>query len=326
MNPQAFISHASEDKERFVLRFAERLLSKGVNAWVDQWEMLPGDKLVDKVFNHGLKPSDIVIVVLSNISVQKPWVQKELNTAIVKNIEDKIRLIPVRLDGCQIPECLRDTLYQTIRDLNSYDIEFDRIVSAIFGQYDKPPLGSRPPYTAPDVLQMDGICRNDSLFLEEACRLALQQGHSMILNPDALVATLSAKGMSEQDMLDAQEVLTSHYYIETHRTIGKPYVYVFNIETSGFQLFAEAGGVLDYDKSINDVARMVVEQVLIHGGMVSNTSIETELEMPAMLVEHILERLQEHGQIKYQTEKGGRLFMTVYWASPELRRKLEGNA
>jgi hypothetical protein len=60
--------------------------------------------------------------------------------------------------------------------------------------------------------------------------------------------------------------------------------------------------------------------------MVENSSIETELEMSAMLVEHILERLQNHGQIKYQTSIGGRLFMTVYWASPELRRKLEGDA
>ena len=98
---------------------------------------------------------------------------------------------------------------------------------------------------------MDGLCRNDSLFLEEGCRIALQQGNPTI-NPDALVATLSAKGMSEQDMLDAQEVLASHYYIKTHQTIGKPRVYMFNIETFGFQLFAEAGGVPDYDKNITE--------------------------------------------------------------------------
>ena len=95
--PHVFISHATEDKQRFVLSFAERLLSKGVNAWVDQWEMLPGDKLVDRVFDGGLKPSDVVIVVLSKASIQKPWVQKELNTAVVKNIEDKTRLTQL---GC----------------------------------------------------------------------------------------------------------------------------------------------------------------------------------------------------------------------------------
>jgi hypothetical protein len=50
-NPRAFVSHASEDKDRFVIGFAGRLRAKGVNAWVDTWEMLPGDKLIDKVFN-----------------------------------------------------------------------------------------------------------------------------------------------------------------------------------------------------------------------------------------------------------------------------------
>ena len=48
---KVFISHASEDKERFVIQFAKRLRSQGIDAWVDIWEMLPGDSLVDKIFN-----------------------------------------------------------------------------------------------------------------------------------------------------------------------------------------------------------------------------------------------------------------------------------
>src|ERR1017187_1535510 len=148
---KVFISHASEDKERFVLRFAERLRSKGIDVWVDEWEMLPGDKLIDKVFNDGLKPSDTVIVVLSDISIEKPWVQKEVNTAVVKNIEDRTRLIPVRLARCGVPECLRDTIWQDIPDVVNYDKEFERIVNAIHGQFEKPALGDKPAYVRPDV-------------------------------------------------------------------------------------------------------------------------------------------------------------------------------
>jgi len=58
---------------------------------------------------------------------------------------------------------------------------------------------------------------------------------------------------------------------------------------------------------------------------VGNTAIETELNLPSMLVEHILERLKTIGYIEYDTSIGGRLFMHVYKVSPELRRKLEGN-
>jgi hypothetical protein len=65
MNPKVFISHASEDKERFVLDFAKKLFDKGIYAWVDKWEMLPGDSLVDKIFEEGIKNAQAVIVVIS---------------------------------------------------------------------------------------------------------------------------------------------------------------------------------------------------------------------------------------------------------------------
>ncbi|HWF46503.1 MAG TPA: toll/interleukin-1 receptor domain-containing protein, partial [Bryobacteraceae bacterium] len=308
MNPKAFISHASEDKDRFVESFAERLVSKGIDAWLDKWEMRPGDKLVDKIFNSGLGPSDAIIVVLSVFSVQKPWVLKELNTAVVKNIEDKTRLIPVCLDGCTVPECLRDIYRVTIRDLNSYDGEFDRIASAIHGQYDKPPLGALPTYTEPDVLQLDDLCRNDSLFLEEACRIAIEQGHPAILQPEMLEATLTEKGMPKQDILDAQEILADRFYIETFRetpwTMGPPQLYAFAVQTEGFRLFAEAGGVPEYDRKITDVARFLVEEI-DEGGVVDNTSVESGLKLPPMLVEHIFERLRNNGLIEYSTTKGG---------------------
>ncbi len=53
MSPKVFVSHASEDKDRFVTKFATKLREKGVDAWLDKWEMLPGDSLVDKFFEEG---------------------------------------------------------------------------------------------------------------------------------------------------------------------------------------------------------------------------------------------------------------------------------
>jgi hypothetical protein len=48
MAPKVFISHASEDKERFVIRFAETLRCAGIEAWLDQWELRPGDSLIHR--------------------------------------------------------------------------------------------------------------------------------------------------------------------------------------------------------------------------------------------------------------------------------------
>jgi histidyl-tRNA synthetase len=72
VNPKVFISHASEDKERFVLDFATKLRNTGIDAWLDKWEMLPGDSLVDKIFEEGIKNASAFIVVLSSNSVNKP--------------------------------------------------------------------------------------------------------------------------------------------------------------------------------------------------------------------------------------------------------------
>lgn len=72
--PKAFISHASEDKDRFVIKFAERLLSKGIDAWLDAWEIKVGDSLVGKIFEEGIKNADAFIIVISAISSTKKWV------------------------------------------------------------------------------------------------------------------------------------------------------------------------------------------------------------------------------------------------------------
>jgi hypothetical protein len=118
MNPKVFVSHASEDKERFVVEFASRLRGKGIDAWLDKWEILPGDSLMDKIFEEGIKGAQAIIVVVSEYSVSKPWVKEELNAAIVKKINGISRLIPVVIDDCDMPVALQSTVWVRIEDVN----------------------------------------------------------------------------------------------------------------------------------------------------------------------------------------------------------------
>ncbi len=141
--PKVFISHASEDKARFVARFAARLRENGVDAWLDQWEMKPGDSLVDRIFEQGLKSAQAVIIVLSAVGVTKPWVREELNNSAVSRINRGLRIIPVVIDQCEIPEALAATLWQRVDDLEHYDDAFQRILDAIFDRSTKPPVGRR---------------------------------------------------------------------------------------------------------------------------------------------------------------------------------------
>ena len=145
-HPKVFISHASEDKERFVIGFATKLRERGIDAWVDRWEMLPGDSLIDKIFEEGIKNAQAMIIILSKFSVQKPWVREELNAGMVKRISGKCKVIPVVIDDCEVPEALRSTVWERIRDINNYESELDHIISSIYGHAQKPSLGSPPKY------------------------------------------------------------------------------------------------------------------------------------------------------------------------------------
>jgi hypothetical protein len=321
VNPKVFICHASEDKERFVLRFAERLRSKGIEAWLDKWEMLPGDRLVGKVFNSGLKPSDAVIVVLSEISIKKPWVQKELETAVVKSIEEQIRLIPIRLDKCEVPACLKDTLYQEVSDLDNYDSDFERIVNAIYGQYERPPLGERPLYVRPDGLSIDGLTPIDMTIFEHACRIALEQGHADFIDAKRLVSELDTKGISEAQIMETQDVIERRSYIEPKRVVGPPSACDFAITTDGFEEFAQVG-IPNYGTIVTSIARFLAQEVSGTEGQYSR-AIAGKTGQTVFLVEHILKVLAGDGLIKCDGVEEGDIY--VFWVSPELRRKLEGN-
>jgi hypothetical protein len=149
---RVFVSHASEDKDRFVRTFATKLRERGIDAWVDEWEIGPGDSIVDKIFEQGIGQADAVIVVVSSYSVDKRWVRVELNTSVIKRIEGKVKLIPVVIDDCSIPDALKDILHVRIRDIQNYDAELDRIIDALHGEVRKPALGQAPAYSISSLL------------------------------------------------------------------------------------------------------------------------------------------------------------------------------
>ena len=128
---RVFVSHSALDKKRFVSGFARRLREEGLEVWYDTWSLLPGDSLTNRIFNHALASTDVLVVVLSINSIASNWVRQELNTATIQQIEGRCRIIPIVLDGIEIPTSLLDTVYQKITDTSSYDHEFDRIMAGI---------------------------------------------------------------------------------------------------------------------------------------------------------------------------------------------------
>jgi hypothetical protein len=93
----AFICHASEDKNKFVRQLATDLSSKGLKIWYDELTLKVGDSLRQSI-EKGLSKSRYGIVVLSPAFFAKKWSQDELNGLNIKERDGKKVILPVWLN------------------------------------------------------------------------------------------------------------------------------------------------------------------------------------------------------------------------------------
>lgn len=89
-----FISHASPDKERFVLPLAEVLKNRGVKVWLDKWEISLGESISESI-SHGLTQSRFGIVVLSEAFFSRAWPKKELAALFASESNGSSRIVPI---------------------------------------------------------------------------------------------------------------------------------------------------------------------------------------------------------------------------------------
>lgn len=314
MDPKVFISHASEDKERFVLDFATKLRSKGIDAWVDKWEMCPGDSIVDKIFEEGIKNAQAVIVVLSKCSVDKPWVREELNASMVKKINEGSKLIPVIIDDCQVPACLQSIYWVKIKDLNNYDDELDQIVMSIYGQLDKPPMGIPPSYTQTMIDILPGLTKVDSLVIKLSCEEAIKIGYPYYIDIESILAQAKSLGIHPEEFFETLEMLNRKRYIKAKRLSGAN-IPPFSITVSGFDKYARTY-IDDYDSVVKSVAFQIVNL-----NKMDNLSISASLNQPQMIVDYILGILEKQVFIKVSKTTVER--MLIYNVSPKLKRILK---
>lgn len=137
---KAFFSHASEDKAKveavydaFVAVYPEH------QPWVDKYEIVGGDSLIDKIA-EGMDEAEKFFIFLSKTSVEKPWVQAELKRAIMREIDgvDPGYIVPVKIgDLDAIPPFLEDKLYIDLGKLKEAEwlAEFD---AAMTGERPEP--------------------------------------------------------------------------------------------------------------------------------------------------------------------------------------------
>jgi len=123
-----FISYSHRDSE-FVDRLAFQLVQNKVSIWIDRWEINVGDSLLTKV-QEAITGASTLLVVLSRASVGSAWVQREINSGLLRELEERrVIVLPVLIEDCQIPIFLREKAYADFR--TDFDFGLRKILDAV---------------------------------------------------------------------------------------------------------------------------------------------------------------------------------------------------
>lgn len=112
MGYKVFISHSTQD-QGLVISLANLLSKFGVEVFVAEWYLSPGERLDTKVFGQ-IEKSDCVVVLLTRNGMRSNWVQQEIGYSL-KNPNRP--LIPVVEKGIDP----RELAALQLRDYVEYD-------------------------------------------------------------------------------------------------------------------------------------------------------------------------------------------------------------
>jgi hypothetical protein len=111
MAHKIFLSHNHKDKplvEAVALKLAGIFGQDQV--FYDSWSIRPGDGIIDQM-NKGLEAPEFVFFFVSANSLASGMVKLEWQNALYAASKGKTRIVPIRVDGSDMPPVLKQTLF-----------------------------------------------------------------------------------------------------------------------------------------------------------------------------------------------------------------------
>jgi formylglycine-generating enzyme required for sulfatase activity len=123
---RVFLCHSSDDKPA-VRDLYEKLTAYGIDAWLDEKKLLPGQQWKIEI-PKAVREADAVIICLSKSFITKEgYVQREMKFALdiaLEKPEGTIYLIPARLENCKVPDSLNNWHWANLFEAQGMDYLF----------------------------------------------------------------------------------------------------------------------------------------------------------------------------------------------------------
>ena len=142
---RVFISYSHKDKD-IVRQIADGLRQHGVEVWLDEDLIAPGEKWIDKI-NEAVEGSDAILVIMSRNTAGSRFQASEIAFAIATQRKDPGKwIIPVLVDKqADVPFFLKDISYCDLSSEDQYAKNFSSLIQTL----------SRPPRSGHDVRVSD---------------------------------------------------------------------------------------------------------------------------------------------------------------------------
>ncbi len=188
MRPRVFLSHSKKDKI-FIEKLANDLRSCGIDVWYDEWEIPPGESIRKKIFEDGLTSCDVFFVYLTPNSIPSHWVQKELDSAFIHEIDQKNDFLILFVDE----DVSRDGLSIDLKALNipkfnadNYSVPLGKLVSKTWKTFFKKLVNNQEKDSRIRILELEKLN-------SELQKKLVQIQQSTIVDVNFLTEKLKAK-------------------------------------------------------------------------------------------------------------------------------------
>ena len=155
--PKVFISYSWESKEHseWVNSLADKLLADGIEAIIDSYDVIPGDRLPE-FMESSIKDSDYVIIICTEEYKRKAnnrekgvGYESHIISAELYNNHNDRKFIPIIRQGefnTAIPTYLDGKLAIDLRGNPYNETSYKDLIASIFKVKKKPKVGIRPDY------------------------------------------------------------------------------------------------------------------------------------------------------------------------------------